>query len=86
MPPEGLALIWARAIDGPSRRLVADFWTRYRRIRTAITGRDLVRAGYRPGPKLGEALKRVTSAKLDGLVDGREEEMRLAQHYLEDGR
>lgn len=86
MPPEGLALIWARATDGPVRRRVEDFWTRFRRIRPAITGRDLVRAGYRPGPKIGEALKRVTAAKLDGLVDGREAELRLAQQYLEDGR
>lgn len=86
MPPEGLALIWAKIAEGPVRRRIIEFWTRFRRVRPVITGRDLLRAGHKPGPKFGEALKRVTAAKLDGLVNGREEELRLALQYLEDGR
>ncbi len=48
-----------------------------------INGRDLIRAGYKPGPDFGLALEAVETAQLDGDIDTRAEAMDLARSVLE---
>ncbi len=48
-----------------------------------ITGRDLIRAGYRPGPAFGEALQAVETAQLEGQIDTPEEALALAVSVLD---
>ncbi len=43
-------------------------------VRPALSGRDLQKAGVPPGPKLGEMLKRLRAARLDGLVKSKTDE------------
>jgi tRNA nucleotidyltransferase (CCA-adding enzyme) len=74
-PPEALAL--ALALGAPPAPILA--WTsRLRFVRLDIGGDDLVAAGVEPGPALGRALAGTLRAKLDGEVNGRDEELRLA--------
>lgn len=47
-----------------------------------ITGADLIASGFKPGPKIGEALKRVMAERLDGQVSGREQELQVALSYI----
>lgn len=47
-----------------------------------ITGRDLIAAGYKPGPSFGAALTAVEDAQLEGRVASREEALRLAESVL----
>ncbi|CAN5395658.1 CBS domain-containing protein [soil metagenome] len=47
-----------------------------------ITGADLIASGFKPGPKIGEALKHVLSERLDGQVSGREQELQAALSYF----
>ena len=47
-------------------------------VRLDITGDDLIAAGVEPGPALGRALSETLRAKLDGEVEGREDELRYA--------
>src|ERR1700712_646441 len=44
-----------------------------------ITGRDLIAAGYRPGPAFGAALTAVEDAQLEGSVTTREAALNLAR-------
>ncbi len=44
-----------------------------------LTGRDLVDAGMRPGPEIGEALRAVREAQLRGTVATRSEAFRMLQ-------
>ena len=48
------------------------------RVRLEITGADLLEAGVPEGPALGRALEGTLDRKLDGLVSGRDEELRTA--------
>jgi len=43
-----------------------------------IGGDDLMAAGVPEGPALGRALDETLRRKLDGLVDGRDDELRTA--------
>ncbi len=47
-----------------------------------ISGRDLIAAGYLPGPSFSQALEAVESAQLEGEINTREEAMAIAEHAL----
>ena len=44
-----------------------------------LTGRDLIAAGYTPGPRFKEVLRAVEDAQLDGAVTTSEEALALAR-------
>jgi putative nucleotidyltransferase with HDIG domain len=48
-----------------------------------ISGRDLIEAGYAPGPEFGRALQVVETAQLEGEVQTREEALALARLVLD---
>lgn len=48
-----------------------------------ITGRDLIQAGYKPGPALGRALEAVETAQLEGEIYTPEEAMNVARAVLD---
>ena len=74
-PPEALAL--ALALGAPSEPILR--WvTDLSRVRLEIGGVDLLAQGVPEGPSLGRALEETLRRKLDGLVRGREDELRTA--------
>lgn len=77
-PPEGLALLWLLGRGGRAPDRVRAFWSVYRKVRPAITSKDLQAAGIPPGRAFGLALSAVKRARLDGRVRGREQELALA--------
>jgi tRNA nucleotidyltransferase (CCA-adding enzyme) len=74
-PPEALALALALGVRPEP---VLDWASRLQFVRLDITGDDLIAAGVEPGPALGRALSETLRAKLDGEVEGREDELRYA--------
>jgi tRNA nucleotidyltransferase (CCA-adding enzyme) len=74
-PPEALAL--ALALGAPPEPIL-EWSRRLRFVRLDITGDDLIAAGIEPGPALGRALSETLRAKLDGEVEGSEDELRYA--------
>lgn len=74
-PPEALAL--ALALGAPAEPIFY-FVSRLSAVHLEITGDDLLNAGLRESPALGRALEQTLARKLDGEVDGREEELRVA--------
>jgi poly(A) polymerase len=44
-----------------------------------ITGRELIVAGYRPGPKFKEMLREVEDAQLEGKIATAEEALRMVE-------
>jgi poly(A) polymerase len=49
------------------------------RPRPLITGKELIAAGYRPGPKFKDMLREVEDAQLEGKIGSEEEALRLVQ-------
>jgi tRNA nucleotidyltransferase (CCA-adding enzyme) len=73
--PETLALTLAYgAPGGPILRYLADL----QGVRLEITGRDLVEAGVPESPALGRALEQTLRRKLDGELEGRDQELAFA--------
>jgi tRNA nucleotidyltransferase (CCA-adding enzyme) len=74
-PPEALAL--ALALGAPSEPVLR--WvTELSSVGLEIGGADLLAAGVPEGPEIGRALEETLRRKLDGLVSGRDEELRTA--------
>lgn len=55
------------------------------RPQSLITGKDLIEAGYEPGPQFGRALEAVETAQLEGEIQSREDALALARSVLSDG-
>jgi tRNA nucleotidyltransferase (CCA-adding enzyme) len=73
-PPE---LVASAGSLGPRRQ--AERWLReLRHVRLEIDGGDLLGAGVSEGPSIGRGLRGAWLAKLDGRVQGREEELAQA--------
>jgi tRNA nucleotidyltransferase (CCA-adding enzyme) len=74
-PLEALAL--ALALRAPSKAVLR--WvTDLRGVGLEISGADLLAAGVPEGPDIGRALEETLRRKLDGLVSGRDEELKTA--------
>jgi poly(A) polymerase len=48
-----------------------------------LTGRDLIAAGYRPGPAFGAVLHEIEDAQLEGRISTVEEALRMARQKLD---
>ena len=74
-PPEALAL--TLALGAPAEPILR--WvTELSGVRLEIGGADLLAAGIPEGPAVGRALEETLRRKLDGLVTGRDDELRTA--------
>ena len=74
-PPEALAL--ALALGAPSGPIL-EFVQKLRPTRLEITGDDLAAEGVPEGPAVGRALDEVLRRKLDGQLQGRDQELKAA--------
>jgi tRNA nucleotidyltransferase (CCA-adding enzyme) len=74
-PPEALAL--ALALGAPAEPVLR-WTTSLSTVGLEIGGDDLLEAGVPEGPAIGRALEETLRRKLDGLVDGRDEELETA--------
>ena len=85
-PLEALLVGMAVAGSGPAAERLERFIVTSRRVRLAVTGRDLLEIGYRQSADLGEVLRRLLRAKLDGEVSGRREELAAARRLRDADR
>lgn len=53
------------------------FLDELRYVKPHLTGDDLAKLGIRPGPEVGEMLRKLLKARLDGETKTREEEEKL---------
>jgi tRNA nucleotidyltransferase (CCA-adding enzyme) len=68
-------LVLARALGAG---WLDDYLADWRTVRLEISGSDLLEAGVPQGPAIGRGLTAALAAKLDGEVDGHDDELRLA--------
>ncbi len=87
LAPFPTAAVWAlaAAAGGPARELAWRYLRRWRYVKPALDGHALLALGARPGPGLGELLRRLKAAKLDGEVRSRRDEESMARDLLRSG-
>lgn len=89
LPKEVLLFMMAKARSSRMSERVAAFLTKWRKVKIEISGHDLKKLGYQPGPAFSQILSQVLAAKLDGQVVSRADEIRyakgLAQKILKEG-
>lgn len=76
---EGLLAIMACAHKTHVKRAVSLYITTLRQIEPDLTGNDLKKMGYKPGPEFKNILATLKNARLDGKVESREGEIALLQ-------
>jgi tRNA nucleotidyltransferase (CCA-adding enzyme) len=74
-----LALLAANPGEADLRAKVLLYLEKLADLELAIDGNDLLQLGVEAGPEVGRILKAVHRAKLEGLVETREDELALAE-------
>ena len=61
------------------------YLSRLRHVSTSLSGGDIVAMGVPEGPRVGEVLRELLEARLDGTVESEEEERELASRRAHGG-
>jgi tRNA nucleotidyltransferase (CCA-adding enzyme) len=59
------------------KKAVSLYVTTLKQVEPALTGDDLIRMGYQPGPQFKKMLTSLKKARLDNLVCDKKEELAL---------
>ena len=80
--PEALRVNAIMAGDPAVGRALSSYLDEMRYVKPILKGGDLVSLGFPQGPLVGDALRELKSARLDGLVTTRDDEIETARGYL----
>jgi len=76
LPLEGLVFIMSKTKSVLVRKRIFLFLVSLRKSKISLTGDDLKRMGFKPGPIYKKILKRLLCLKLDGKIKTREDELK----------
>ena len=79
LPTDFLLYIMGKAESGEVKKALSLYFTRLKPTRISLSGGDLSRMGYAPGPIYAEILQELLRAKLDGKLHSHQEEMEYVQ-------
>lgn len=72
---EQILLMMAKARKEPAKRAISLYLTKLKSIKVLFTGDDLKKLGIPPGPQYKRILAGLLDAKLDGIVNTKEDEL-----------
>jgi tRNA nucleotidyltransferase (CCA-adding enzyme) len=72
----------AKTGNAELKRCISLYFTKLHGVHTQIGGEDLKRLGVPPGPRYREILDAVLSARLNGTVNSKDEELNMARSLL----
>jgi tRNA nucleotidyltransferase (CCA-adding enzyme) len=75
LPVEGVLWLMITADTEAIRKAASRFLTEWRHLKPELSGSDIVALGIPQGPRVGETLRALRDAKLDGRVGTREQEV-----------
>lgn len=85
MPLELLLYGLARSGQEELRRLVSHYLTRLAEVKSLVSGTELQALGVPRGPAIRTMKERLLSARLDGLIASKDEELELARQIVAEG-
>lgn len=80
--PEPLLFLMAKAQEITLKRAISSFLSTLKGVKVSVTGHDLVRVGIPPGPRHREILSQTLTARLDGKVTTKEEELEFVRRLI----
>jgi tRNA nucleotidyltransferase (CCA-adding enzyme) len=72
---ELLLYMLARSNREAVKKAISFFYTQLRSVQVGITGKDLMRMGFKPGPLYKKVLQAVLEAKLNGHLENVDDEL-----------
>jgi tRNA nucleotidyltransferase (CCA-adding enzyme) len=78
-PLEALLVAMAVGAGDPAEERLTQYLRTSRRMRLAVTGRDLLEMGYRQSADVGSVLHSLLRMKLNGVISGRRQELEAAR-------
>lgn len=82
MPLEGVIFIMSKTKSQDVKRRAFLFLTSFRKERLCLTGDDLKRLGFKPGPIYKKILKELFHLKLNGRIKTKEDELKFLDKFL----
>ncbi|MCC6544011.1 MAG: CBS domain-containing protein [Nitrospirae bacterium] len=79
---EQLLYLMARTEKDDVKKFISIYLDHLQDVKLFITGKDIVRLGVKPGPVYTKALNQTLSAKLDGIVKTRDEELEFLKGII----
>lgn len=80
---ETLLSLMAFALDKRNARKILYFIGNLRHIKCAISGKELLAIGIKPGPQIRQIFQHIISLKLDGAALNPEEELEIARKFYQ---
>ncbi len=78
---ESLLYMMARTNSEKAKRLISVYFTKLKDTKIQLTGKDLTKMGFKPGPIYREIFDRLLEAKLKDLIKTKEDEVEFAKRY-----
>ena len=66
-----------------AKKAISLYFTSLRNVTIALSGKDLIKLGLKPGPIFKEVLQAVLDAKLNGKLKTRQDEFKYARKYVD---
>ena len=76
---EILLYMMAKANNEKIRRLISNYFTKLKGTKIGLKGRDLKEMGFPPGPLYREILDRIMEARLNNLINTKDDEVRFVK-------
>lgn len=64
------------------KRAISHYVTKLRHVTISVTGKDLMARDLKPGPVYRDIIQAVLNAKLNGMLQTREDELAFVDTYL----
>ncbi len=74
---EFLLYMMAKSRQPTTKRLISLYFTHLNHLKPELTGRDLIALGYQPGPRIKQLLSQLHEARLNEVVQSKQEELEL---------
>ncbi len=90
IPPEVIVLTFVEVKNEDKRKLLSSYLSRWREVKPFLTGDDLIKLGFKPGPVFSEIMDTLKVARVRGEVGSREDEIKYVvqkfSHLIEKER
>ena len=80
---ETMLYLMAKTGNEKIKRLISNYFTKLKGTKVQLSGKDLLKMGFKPGPIYKEIFTRLLEARLNNHIKTREDEVRFVEHTFQ---